>query len=83
MRDCNFSPSYLITAMATPDRGAIGSRQQAVRFHCKSQRLIVTGCQIADDCICGTRNHEVSDPIDSLIEREAEMPEMGQWMARG
>ena len=73
--DRNLPPNHLVATMTAPDRGAIGARRQIVRVHTKPQRLIMTGPQIAGDCVLGTRNHEVSDPVHSPIERETETPE--------
>ena len=81
--DRNFPPNHLVAAVATPDRGAIGARQQIVRVHIKPQRLVMTGCQVAGDCVLGTRNHEASDPVHSLIERETETHETRRHTALG
>ena len=76
--DRNFPPNHLVATMTTADRGAIGARQQIVRVHMKPQRLVMTSRQIARDCVLGTRDHEVSDPVHSPIKRETETPETRQ-----
>ena len=73
LHDGDFPSKHLVAAMAGPHRGAISPRWNFVAVDVERQRSLVPRIQIAGNCILGTGDHEVPDPVGKAVEREAEM----------
>ena len=76
LRDGDFPPKHFVAAMGGPHHGAISPGWKFVSLDIEHQFSLVPRIQIAGNCILGTDDHEVPDPVGKAVEWKAEMGEL-------